>query len=87
MRILQGITHWHVDINNIYIHLGSLMMTWPVNQRYFFDIFMKLVSFDRPFSLCTDKSKKQDSVFGIYILSTIHVFLKYTQASTNILSH
>lgn len=55
--------------------------------KIFFDTVMKSVSFDRPFSLCTDESKKQDSGFGIYILSTIHIFLKYTQVSTNILSH
>lgn len=55
--------------------------------KIFFDTVVKSVSFDRPLSLCIDESKKQDSVFGIYILSTIHTFLKYTQASTNILSH
>lgn len=51
--------------------------------KIFFDTVMKSVSFDRPLSLCIDESKKQESVFEIYILSTI----KYTQDSTNILSH
>lgn len=55
--------------------------------KIFFDTVMKSVSFDRPLSLCIDESKKQESVFEIYIFSTIHIFLKYTQDSTNILSH
>lgn len=56
-------------------------------SKVFFDTVMKSVSFDRLLSLCIDESKKQESVFEIYMLSTIHIFLKYTQDSTNILSH